>query len=645
MFIKYSAISLFLSLLVLPVKAFSQSDSLMERWAELAEDETEIIHVLQELADNPLNVNTASKAELLNLPFITQTLADTILALREQKNGFKNKRMLRPLLGKELYDLLKDFISTRSRAKSKGLFEHKSAYNLPPAKEAYVGNGWYDYNKMYYTFSPSIKAGWVSQKDAGESNYLDYSSAFLLYRRNRWSLIAGKYRLRFGRGLAFANPFAAQKSAMVSAPFRQQANGGKESLSSAENDGLFGLYAESSYFSRAKLFFFYSRSKRDVQTSAYSADITGIDYDGYHRTRAELAKKDKLSERLAGLAAQFSLLPSLRGGFLFSRFAYDPPIRFNPMVAGEGAFRRQRFKFAGKGLSQYSFFYDWQAANTLLSGEVSFSNRGAPAYAQDVFFSEEFFRLGLKYWLAGKTFQSPYGRLFADSNPFPRGKQGLYAALEFRTPGGLEVRAYKLLQKETWRSYSAPLPQTANEWLCRIELHSAARQAQFQIRQKRREDYILNDFSAYRRESSEQIISRIQGEFKASANVRLKSRFAFTAISGKKEHGRYIFQDLKYRFSGVLRLDARITFFQTDSYHSRLYEYENDLPGSFSNFALYGRGYTWYVLLKWQPVRNIALHMKFRYFLRQQKDMRSLYLFREASELKRSLRLRIKIKF
>ena len=119
----------------------------------------------------------------------------------------------------------------------------------------------------------------------------------------------------------------------------------------------------------------------------------------------------------------------------------------------------------------------------------------------------------------------------------------------------------------------------------------------------------------------------------------------FTKLKRGNETGRYFFQDIKYKFLTGLLMNARVTFFQTDSYASRLYEYENDLPGSFSNYALYGRGYTWYVLFKWQPVEKLSFHLKFRYFHRDQEDMRGSYLFRERTDIKRSIRLRIKLRF
>ena len=633
----------------LSTQSIAQSDSLMEKWAEFAEDETELIQLLQQLTDDPLNINFATKSDLLNIPFFTPALADTILEIRKRKNGFKSKRMLRPVLGKELYGLIKDFITAAEYQKTNGFAEHKSYYNLPREEALqeglYRGNGWYDYNKVYYRFTRQLKAGWVSQKDAGESSYLDYTSGFIRYQHRFGHLILGKYRLRFGQGLVFANPFAGRKSAMVTAPFRHNNNGGTETLSSSENQAPFGLYARLTYFDKSDLFIFIGRTKRDAQISRYTSDITGIDYDGYHRTDSEMSKKDKLSERLLGLAWQYAYSKSLRTGLLFSQFHYDPEIQFSPTIAGESVFRRQRFKFSGERLRQYSIFYNGQLRKIAFAGELAFCDRGSPAYSQSIFFLQENIKLGIKYWLASKNFQSPYGRVFAEANPFPQAKQGIYAALEFKPREGLIIKAYKLLQKELWRGYTSPLPQVKNEWLCQLELKSKIALTEIRLRQKRQEDYILNTYLKYERQNNQQLIARLQNEFKPSPEIGLKSRFMFTKLKRGNESGRYFFQDIKYIFFAYFRMNARVTFFQTDSYSSRLYEYENDLPGSFSNFALYGRGYTWYVLLKWQPFKNISLHLKFRYFHHDQKDMSSLYLFREQIDIKRSVRFRIKFKF
>ena len=68
-----------------------------------------------------------------------------------------------------------------------------------------------------------------------------------------------------------------------------------------------------------------------------------------------------------------------------------------------------------------------------------------------------------------------------------------------------------------------------------------------------------------------------------------------------------------FRFNPIekLSIDGRVIFFQTDSYDSRIYEYESELEGVVSNQGLYGKGRRWYVLLKYKPLQFLSLSGKY----------------------------------
>jgi DNA uptake protein ComE-like DNA-binding protein len=45
---------------------------------------------IEELLINPLDLNSVSKTELLNIPFLAPNVADQIIAYRNSKKGFKS---------------------------------------------------------------------------------------------------------------------------------------------------------------------------------------------------------------------------------------------------------------------------------------------------------------------------------------------------------------------------------------------------------------------------------------------------------------------------------------------------------------------------------------------------------------------------
>ena len=57
----------------------SQSDSLLMQWAEFMEDESNLAEILEELAENPVNLNSNNRNELLRIPLINTSQIDSIL--------------------------------------------------------------------------------------------------------------------------------------------------------------------------------------------------------------------------------------------------------------------------------------------------------------------------------------------------------------------------------------------------------------------------------------------------------------------------------------------------------------------------------------------------------------------------------------
>jgi hypothetical protein len=54
----------------------------------------------------------------------------------------------------------------------------------------------------------------------------------------------------------------------------------------------------------------------------------------------------------------------------------------------------------------------------------------------------------------------------------------------------------------------------------------------------------------------------------------------------------------------------RYAYFNTDSYNSRIYTFENDLLYSFSIPEFHGRGHRLYLNLKWTPSSRVTAYLK-----------------------------------
>jgi hypothetical protein len=72
-----------------------------------------------------------------------------------------------------------------------------------------------------------------------------------------------------------------------------------------------------------------------------------------------------------------------------------------------------------------------------------------------------------------------------------------------------------------------------------------------------------------------------------------------------------VYQDVQMYPLPSLRVDVRVMVFETDSFDSRLYEFEGDVRGTFSNPALFGKGIRWYLLARYELDARIDLWVKY----------------------------------
>jgi len=103
--------------------------------------------------------------------------------------------------------------------------------------------------------------------------------------------------------------------------------------------------------------------------------------------------------------------------------------------------------------------------------------------------------------------------------------------------------------------------------------------------------------------------------YKVSKSIRLKVRFEYLHLNKNQisitEKGFITYQDILYQPVDNLRFYGRIIFFQTDSYDSRMYEFENDLTGVLYNPPLFGKGLRWYFIVRHSLFDNLTLSLKY----------------------------------
>jgi len=127
-------------------------------------------------------------------------------------------------------------------------------------------------------------------------------------------------------------------------------------------------------------------------------------------------------------------------------------------------------------------------------------------------------------------------------------------------------------------------------------------------------------------------------KYSITTNLTLSSRICYKVSDAGNNAGVLLMQDISYLFNNIpLRCWFRLSVFNTDSWASRIYAYENDLLYSYSVPALYGTGSKSYLMLSWK-LRGWS-EVRFKYSV-QSKDMGSA-VARNTEEFRLQIRITI----
>ena len=102
-----------------------------------------------------------------------------------------------------------------------------------------------------------------------------------------------------------------------------------------------------------------------------------------------------------------------------------------------------------------------------------------------------------------------------------------------------------------------------------------------------------------------------------------------------------IYKPLRKAYSG----NIRIQYFETDSYNSRMYAYENDVLYSFSIPVFYDKGYRYYLNLNYDATRKLSVWLRFAQTIYLDKNLIGSGLDEIMGNKKTEIRLQVIFSF
>ncbi|MDZ7262934.1 MAG: helix-hairpin-helix domain-containing protein [candidate division KSB1 bacterium] len=609
-------------------------DWFLERGDEF-EDASDVLENLAELERHPLDLNQATEEQLLLLPWITSTTARRVIAHRKKFGAFHELDDLAqiPRFNIELIPLLRPYVVVKS-ADNQRSFSVAIKNRMIQKLEKSVGlrTGMYYpspakvYNRFILGYKNRLTAGILTEKDSGERRWNDLGLAFVKYNdsAHNHKFIAGNYRLEFAHGLVLGNPLYYGKSYQPLLPARRQSRELVECALVDENASLHGIAGQLS-FKFYQIFIFYSKHYLDASLNP-DGSIRNFYTSGYHRNATELSKKDQLAETMVGTRVGMQPANHLSLGVTAYRSHYGQFIQPETKAYSLFAFR-------GKKNSVVGLDFSANAGVIHFFGEAARSENNGHGLIAGATWEASVIDLALIARHYSKDFQSLHGKAFGESNNQPQNETGVYMGLQLAPLRRLKfILSYDQF-KFPWATYLIPLPATGAELLFRTEYRSRHKLNCYLQLKATQKDHTLSYVDELKRDNRiitvrHQLTARWQLEYQPWQQLRIRGRLETTWINYEvhepaladqfpRRHGLLLFQEAQFAVNKNLTVNGRLTFFDTEDYDSRLYQFEQDVPALMANCLLYGVGNRWYLNVQWKFGSLLRLSAKFtstRYF-------------------------------
>jgi hypothetical protein len=650
---------LLLTILILPlINSYSQEAKLSEVITsiaeELAAEESDptaaenYIEKLQELAENPVKLNSSGENEISRLFFLSDFQVKALVDYAHSSGKILTVYELSNIPGfdKETVETMIPFItldnkinmnpdSARWRSNLLTNFSFKPDNNDTTS----IGPPWKLLSK--YKFSAGgFSGGLTIEKDPGEKFFNgipplpDFLSANLTYTGNGLlrRLIVGDYSARFGQGTNTNSVIRTGLS--LSAPGYMSGSDDIRPYTSSEENNFFRGVAAILSFKDLGISVFYSKKNLDASLGSSSGEtndyIDNFYLTGIHNTSTSVMKKDAVSEQEYGLNLTYNL-NKVRVGLVWSENRLSLPVI--PTNPGP----KEVFNFRGNRNSLYTIYYKGFIKKILVYGELSVNESNKHALVQGMSLRPSD-RLTINFlyrnYEAGYVSFHGNGTGISSSNGNSRGILGNFtfeAARHLFITGGCDIL------NSPWLKYRNSSPSSGMKQEIRVKFLPSEKLT-FEASYNYRFSAVDSAEKVGIPEQKKIITRSLKGsvKFNLLENLTLATRIDYKVTNPQGSSGAALSEDLNFSLRKIpLTFWLRYCIFNTDTWESRIYIYENDLLYNFSIPALSGEGSRSYVMAKWEIGSLADLRVKYGIMSIIDREMK----VRESREIKIQLKI------
>ena len=488
-------------------------------------------------------------------------------------------------------------VSLRTRLSQK--LQQSAGYN----RGIYLGSSSSFYDRMTFVQGEHFSGGLLLAKDGGEQRLTDFTSGYISGSHvfGFSNVILGDYRVEVGQGIALWRGYDFSKGSDVIAPVWRHGRGLTSPLSSDETAFFRGVAAEVSS-AALKTAVFYSQRSLSSSLDA-NGSVTSLYTSGYFRTTGEQSKRNNLTEKLYGFHAAYFVHGNENVGITIYRAQFN-----RNLLIDDGK------RFSGNGYTLLAADYNVSSGSTMLFGEWATMNQVVGGISGVLFTPTHEIQVISAVRVYPYRLFSLHGLGFGE-RATTSNEAGMYLGVHLKLPYATLLTSYIDQFKFPEGTSSSKFSMNGNELFMEVENHSF-RKSTITVRYQRKSFQTVgsNSFSVMTDLQRLQRV-RLQGDFRLTTKVQLRGRIEKVFLDWKyvsrNEQGTLVYYDLFARPTGSFKCNLRILLFRTDSYDTRIAEYERDLDGVLSLPLLYGSGIRWYFLVNYRIADHFEIFAKY----------------------------------
>jgi len=622
-------------------KAQTQEDQLIKDLIESIAENLPEDYDLSELQDrltyyrkNPINLNNTNAEELKTLVFLSPLQISNLFE-HIRKNGklidilelqsipefdLQTIQRLMPFVTLEQTTVV-DKITAANLAKYGNndlivrygrVIEKSRGYTDLPGSR-YLGTPDRYLFRYRYTYSNRVSASLVFEKDAGEYLYngpkqypFDFLSGHIaILNTGRFKkIVLGDYSMQFGQALTLWSGFAFGKGPDITSVAKNDV-GLRPYTSANEYAFLRGAAMTVNVIKNIDFTPFVSHRKLDA-TLGTNADgertVTTINETGLHRTQNEINNKNSTEQTVYGGVLQYKT-----GALNIGAIAYYTS--FNRIFV-PGSSLYQTFNFSGKELTNVGAHYNYTYKNFYFFGEFGKSLDAGLAYVNGALVS---LSSTVSAVVLHRNYQKNYHNFFNQATAEASeafNEKGLYAGLNINPSKVWSIQLYGDYFKFPWLRFRVDAPSDGYEFLGQVtympsKTFKTILRYKSEVKQQNTSLTVpFNYLDNVKRENY-----RVDVKWAVGKSFGFQNRVEvvqFKKGDAKAEFGYLAYQDVSYSpLSSRLSGNIRVAYFNTASYDSRIYAYEDDVLYNFT-FGLYnGKGLRGYANLKYRLAKRL----------------------------------------